>query len=1098
MRYKYRCPKRNSACGNLSFAHLSELPLLLTTSERCMRFLIASTASPAVLLTVSLLSSLLTNPMLRAQEVVTIANEALQNEALQTEAELARDHAVVEALLRLPAGALEQHPDQRAAVLRYLQRNSGTAQYADVAKRLGVLDQTDQWIKLLTAESGSLAVEAARVLVDQQQFPAVEKAIEQSEEHSAAALLSPLGYVNQTTSRAWLLSLLSDTKRSLQLRSAAATALGHTEPGQQALLEMVESGHVAAEIQFAVTDSLLGSRNEQIRNAAAKVLQPPATAAAEPIPPIQELAKRRGNAEQGQLVFTTTGTCSKCHKVRDTGKEIGPDLSEIGSKLARQDMFLAILNPNAAVSHNYETYTLLTGDGQVLTGLMMNQNDNEVTIRNSEGIDTKVQRADIEELKKQQVSLMPTDLHKAFSLQDLIDVVEYMASLRRHDITPSSQPSLADNDASHFPAPEIDTSHDPNRAVAGLGIADGLQVELFAFEPQLLSPTSIDVDHLGRVWVCEAVNYRHFRNTDNPPRTKGDRILVLEDTTGDGRADKQTVFYQGTDIDSPHGVTVLGNQVFVAAGSQVLVFTDDDGDLVPDSKRALFTGISGVQHDHGIHALNIGPDGKIYFNFGNEGKQLKSATGESIVDMAGNVVQDTREPYQQGMVFRCNMDGSQLETLGWNFRNNWELCVDSFGSMWQSDNDDDGNRGTRINFVMEFGNYGYRDELTGDAWQVPRTGLESEIPLQHWHLNDPGVIPNILQTGAGSPTGICFYEGTLLPEPYRNQIIHTDPGPGVVRAYPVEQVGAGYQASILNLIQAVNDPWFRPVDVCAAPDGSLLVADWYDPGVGGHAMGDIERGRIFRIVPTGHRGYEIPKVDFSTAAGATAALTNPNQATRFMAQQALQAMGLKAVPELQRAAVAAPTDALRARILWQLAIVSGQPQQQVLSSIQHENADMRIAGVRMARQHGLDLLPIVEQLKHDPSAAVRRELAIALRHNTDPRAAQLWVDLALQHEGFDRWYIEALGIAADGQWDSFFQSWLDRVGDDWNTPAGRDIVWRCRSPKACRYLAEIISTTDNDQEQLRYFRAFDFHSGEAKTAALNGLLTKSSSTQAAN
>lgn len=1081
MRYKYCFPKRNSPLGT---------SLLLTTSERCMR-LLASIVSPAALLSASLLGSLvgslLTNPVVRAQDVATV----------QTETEQAQDHAVVEALLRLPAGALEQHPDQRAAVLRFLHRKSGTAEYADVAKRLGVLDQTDQWIKLLTAGSDSLAVEAARVLVDQQQFPAVEKAIEQSEEHSAAALLSPLGYVNQPTSREWLLSLLNDTNRSLQLRSAAATALGHTEPGQQALLKMVESGQVAPEIEFAVTDSLLGSRNEQIRNAAAKVLQPPATAAAEPIPPIQELAKRRGNAEHGQQIFTTTGTCSKCHKVRDTGKEIGPDLSEIGSKLAREDMFLAILNPNAAVSHNYETYTLLTGDGQVLTGLLMNQNDNEVTIRNAEGIDTNVQRADIEQLKKQQVSLMPTDLHKAFSLQDLIDVVEYMASLRRHDSNSSSPAGLAESDANPAPV-EIDTSHDPSRAVASLGIADGLQVELFAYEPQLLSPTSIDVDHLGRVWVCEAVNYRHFRNTNSPPRTAGDRILVLEDTTGDGRADKQTVFYQGTDIDSPHGVTVLGNQVFVSAGSQVLVFTDDDGDLVPDSKRALFTGISGVQHDHGIHALNIGPDGKIYFNFGNEGKQLKSATGEAIVDQAGNVVESTRQPYQQGMVFRCNLDGSQLETLGWNFRNNWELCVDSFGTMWQSDNDDDGNRGTRINFVMEYGNYGFRDELTGDAWQVPRTGMESEIPLQHWHLNDPGVVPNILQTGAGSPTGICFYEGTLLPEPFQNQIIHTDPGPGVVRAYPVEQVGAGYQASILNLIQAVNDPWFRPVDVCPAPDGSLFVADWYDPGVGGHAMGDIEHGRIFRIVPTGHQGYEIPKVDFSTAAGATAALTNPNQATRFMAQQALQAMGSRAVPALQRAAVTAPTDALHARILWQLAIVGGQPQQQVMASIQHENPDMRIAGVRMARQHELDLLPIVEQLKRDPSAAVRRELAIALRHNTDPRAAQLWVDLALQHDGVDRWYIEALGIAADKQWDSFFQAWLDRVGDDWNTPAGRDIVWRCRSPKACRYLADIISTTDSEQEQLRYFRAFDFHSGEAKTAALNSLLTTALSTQDVN
>jgi hypothetical protein len=76
------------------------------------------------------------------------------------------------------------------------------------------------------------------------------------------------------------------------------------------------------------------------------------------------------------------------------------------------------------------------------------------------------------------------------------------------------------------------------------------------------------------------------------------------------------------------------------------------------------------------------------------------------------------------MVFRCELDGSNVEVLAWNFRNNWEVAVDSFGTMWQSDNDDDGNKGVRINYVMEFGNYGYSDEMTGAGWQTPRIGWE--------------------------------------------------------------------------------------------------------------------------------------------------------------------------------------------------------------------------------------------------------------------------------------------------------------------------------------------------------------------------------------
>ncbi len=995
------------------------------------------------------------------------------------DATAARDHAVVEALLRMPQGTLEKHPDQRPAVLRYLERKSGTRQYLDVAKQLGVLDQTDQWVKLLTAVPFStLGVDAARLLVAADQLQAISAAVNADNDEQAAVAISALGYTNEARVRELLQAILSTADRSRQVRTAAAAALGRTGQGQLYLLEMVQAGKVTEDIQFAVTDALLSSANNKLRAEASKLLKPPATASQETIPPVGEMSKMRGDAAAGKIAFSTVGTCNKCHKVLGEGKEVGPDLSEIGSKLSREDMYVSILNPSAAVSHNFETYTLLNTDGQVLTGLLINQNDQGATLRTAEGIDHTIAASDIEELKKQSISLMPADLQKAMSLQNLLDIVDYMVVLRKGGETP-------------FHAMENETeadAHNPSLAIEGFEIADGIDVQLFASEPQLLSPTSIDVDPLGRVWVCEAVNYRHFRNPDNEERSEGDRILVLEDTDADGKADKETVFYQGTDIDSPHGVTVLGSEIFVSAGSQVLVFTDEDGDLKPDSKRPLFTGIDGVQHDHGIHAFNIGPDGKLYFNFGNEGKQLKSATGETIVDKAGNVVDDTRNPYQQGMVFRCNLDGSELETLGWNFRNNWELCVDSFGNMWQSDNDDDGNRGTRINYVMEYGNYGYRDEVTSDTWQVSRIGLESEKPLQHWHLNDPGVVPNILQTGAGSPTGICFYEGSLLPAPFQNQIIHTDPGPNVVRAYPVEQVGAGYTASILNLIKGVRDPWFRPVDVCAAPDGSLFVADWYDPGVGGHRMGDSKHGRIFRIVPKGHVGYHVPSVSVADARSAAQALLSPNLATRYIAQRALKGFAGEAVVALQSLVDHAASDAMKARALWQLAVNSPNPQSIVQQALENPAAEIRVVGIRMARQHGLDVLPIVEQFKNDPSPEVRRELAIALRHHSDPKAAQLWAELAVQHDGQDRWYLEALGIAADKQWDAFFEAWLKKVGDDWNTPAGRDIVWRCRSPKACRYLTAIIETTPSEEDQYRYFRAFDFHEGQAKLAALNELV----------
>lgn len=639
-------------------------------------------------------------------------------------------------------------------------------------------------------------------------------------------------------------------------------------------------------------------------------------------------------------------------------------------------------------------------------------------------------------------------------------------------------------------------SHEAANAIEQLTVHPDLDATLFASEPMMFSPTDIDIDHLGRVWVCEVINYRRFRNNDQEERKEGDRILIVEDTNQDGVADKTTTFYQGRDIDSAHGICVLGTpsgkgtRAIVSVGDSVFLFTDEDGDLKSDRKEKLFTGIGGVQHDHGIHAFVFGPDGKLYFNFGNEGKQLHDKNGQPIVDLAGNEVNDQRKPYQQGMVFRCNLDGSQVETLGWNFRNNWEVAVDSFGTLWQSDNDDDGNRGVRINYVMEFGNYGYRDEMTGAGWQADRTNIEEEIPLRHWHLNDPGVVPNLLQTGAGSPTGICVYEGSILAPVFRGQVIHCDAGPSIVRAYPVTDSGAGYNADTVNILDGAANRWFRPSDVCTAPDGSLIVADWYDPGVGGHRMEDTKHGRLFRVTPPDQgTSYKIAKQDFGSIDGCIAALLNPNLATRYIAWTELHKMGSKAEPALQKVFNEAKDARQRARALWLLGKIDGRGAHYVDLAATDKDANIRCVAVRMARQISPDVIPVVKKLVADPSPQVRRECAIALRHNKASEAPELWAQLAAQHDGKDRWYLEALGISADGQWDRYLAAWRKSVGDKWNTAAGRDVIWRSRAKETPALLAKIIQDEKTPAEsQPRYFRAFDFLTGPEKDAALKSLL----------
>ena len=180
---------------------------------------------------------------------------------------------------------------------------------------------------------------------------------------------------------------------------------------------------------------------------------------------------------------------------------------------------------------------------------------------------------------------------------------------------------------------------------------------------------------------------------------------------------------------------------------------------------------------------------------------------------------------------------------------------------------------------------------------------------------------------------------------------------------------------------------------------------------------------------------------------------------------------------------------MRARALYLLAQITGSESKYVNLALKDFNTDLRITGLRIAREHKLDVIPYLTKLIHDPSPQVRRECAIALRHNQSPEAPKLWAALAQQHDGKDRWYLEALGIGADRQGDKFFDAWHAVVGDHWNTDAGRDVIWRSRATNALPLLAKIILSHDaSEDERPRYFRAFDFINSPGKDGTLVEML----------
>lgn len=985
-----------------------------------------------------------------------------------------RERVLVEALVRLQSAELAKDPKVEDVLRRHIesQQEKDPAEVVRVIQALELADYDKRLLAIALDETAEGAgLEAVKMLLDKDPS-ALEDVLESKNPLHILAAVRVLGLVRDRASVGLLAPLIRSKVHDRSTKVAAARALTSSIPGQRRLLRLAREGQLPAEAEFAVTNALLSSRNPEIRNEAKKSLIL-SDASATPLPTIDQLVRRSGNVDRGKKVFETTGNCAKCHVVNKQGKEVGPDLSEIGSKLSRTALFESILDPSAGISHNYESYLVQRDDGRVVSGVVQSKTDEAVTLKTAEAILVTIPTKEIEKMIMQDVSLMPADLRKTHSIQDLVDVVDYMSVLRKED-----QSGLQETVGT-----SVITDRSPGKSTQRLTVADGLQVSLFASEPMLGNPSNIDIDHLGRVWVCEIVNYRNFGNPDNPVRETGDRILVLEDRDEDGLADKSTVFYEGRDIDSPHGICVLGDRVIVSAGEHVFVLIDEDGDLKADGKQVMFSGISGVQHDHGIHAFVFGPDGRLYFNFGNEGQQLKNANGQAIVDLAGNKINHSGNPYRQGMVFRCDLDGKNVETLAWNFRNNWEVCVDSFGAIWQSDNDDDGHRATRINYIMEYGNYGYVDEMTGAGWREPRVGMHDEVPFRHWHLNDPGVVPNLLHTGAGSPTGILVYEGKLLPKRFQNQMIHCDAGPSVVRCYPIRKQGAGFSAEAIPVLEGTGDNWFRPSDVCVAPDGSLIVADWYDPGVGGHRMGDVQRGRLFRVTPQGHVGYKFSPLKLETIAGAIAGLNNPNLATRFLAWQTLHRAGEDAQAELNEIVATSRDDRYRARAIWLLAQIKGSAQAAVQRALSDDSEDIRATAIRIARQTRLSAADWMGAATKDTSLHVKREALVGLRDSQDKRFTQWWVNLADAYDGKDRWYLEALGMAAEGRWDSIMLVLSELRGMP--ELAFRELVWRSRTDRSAKHLAAAITAADvSAGDQLRYFRAVDFLSAAARQQAL--------------
>jgi putative heme-binding domain-containing protein len=349
-----------------------------------------------------------------------------------TDAQAAKDASTVEVLLRLENFNLDSSPPAKAALLRYLNAHRGSERYFQLVGKFALGEEADHLVTLAIEQPSETAgVAAAKLLEKLGEFARIEQKASDADEKTAVAAVTVAGYVGSKPAMDWLSGLLPQTKLPVSVRSAAASGLGRNRSGEQQLLELVESKRLPADLNFAVANILHASREQQIRQRVAKHLQLPASAQGDPLPPLAELVAASGDSAKGREVFLQKGTCIKCHKVAGEGKDVGPDLSEIGSKLSKEAMYVSILSPSAGISHNFETYEVVTVEGQIATGVLVSQTDAEVKLKNAEAIELTFPKDEVDEMNKLAISLMPADLQKNLSVAELTNLVEYLTTLKK-------------------------------------------------------------------------------------------------------------------------------------------------------------------------------------------------------------------------------------------------------------------------------------------------------------------------------------------------------------------------------------------------------------------------------------------------------------------------------------------------------------------------------------------------------------------------------------------------------------------------------------------------------------------------------------------
>lgn len=512
----------------------------------------------------------------------------------------------------------------------------------------------------------------------------------------------------------------------------------------------------------------------------------------------------------------------------------------------------------------------------------------------------------------------------------------------------------------------------PAQTAQTMQLPEGFHATVFAAEPDVQQPIGMCVDDRGRVWIAEAFSYPNFAK-----QGQADRIVILEDTDGDGRADKRTVFYDK--LNYVTGIEVGFGGVWVMSPPRLFFIADRNGDDKPDAApEVLLDGFGTQGNAHNIaNGFAWGPDGWLYGTHGRTSWSLVGRPGAS----------ERERTRFDGGVYRYHP-----------VRRVWEPFADGCTNPWGIDWDDFGQA-----FIPNTVDPHLFHAIPGAHYEPWRNRESSRFAYQRIatiadHLHFLG--RKDVRAGLGSEAetnlggghshcGILVYLGDNWPERYRNTVLlHNTHGRRINHDLPARK-GSGYTASHARDFAVISDPWFMGVSFAPAPDGTVYVTDWSDIGEC-HTVRNTHRetGRIYKI-SYGQPAWKRENLAALNDAELVARQLHRNDwqvrhARRLLQERAAAGADLAATRSaLQEMLKEQPDVTRKLRALWALHAIGGADDEELIRLLAHTSEHLRAWAVRLlcenrnpskvARERFVDLA------KNDPSALVRLHLSSVLQ-----------------------------------------------------------------------------------------------------------------------